>query len=154
MHGEGSVLCPVREAGAAGAQRACERAQPRRAAISTFRIAPPRNSTHFGTSHAPRKSLEAALGNAWSSSSLVATGRTGNSNLTWRSLLDTTVVGVAPRSAPWRAAGACDALLACAPLVYSINKSLYESAEIVRTPRLPVPRYRGRYIPGYRRRYS
>ena len=91
MHGEGSVLCPVREAGAAGAQRACERAQPRRAAISTFQIAPPRNSTHFGTSHAPRKSLEAALGNAWSSSSLVATGRTGNSNLTWRSLLDTTV---------------------------------------------------------------
>ena len=82
MHGEGSVLCPVREAGAAGAQRACERAQPRRAAISTFQIAPPRNSTHFGTSHAPRKSLEAALGNAWSSSSLVATGRTGNSNLT------------------------------------------------------------------------
>ena len=35
-------------------------------------------ATHPGT----RKSLEAALRNAWSSSSLVATGRTGNSNLT------------------------------------------------------------------------
>ena len=37
------------------------------------------------------------------------------------------VVGVAPRSAPLQAAGAFDALLVCAPLVYSINKSLYES---------------------------
>ena len=35
------------------------------------------------------------------------------------------VVGVAPRSAPLQAAGAFDALLVCAPLVYSINKSLY-----------------------------
>ena len=36
------------------------------------------------------------------------------------------VVGVAPRSAPLQAAGAFDALLVCAPLVYSINKSLYD----------------------------
>ena len=40
------------------------------------------------------------------------------------------VVGVAPRSAPLQAAGAFDALLVCAPLVYSINKSLYLSLSI------------------------
>ena len=84
-------MYPARSARAVGTRRSCDLAQPRRAAISTCQIEPPRRCAHFGTSHAPRKSLEAALGNAWSS--LLAQGKLlaraqPELNLTCRSILD------------------------------------------------------------------
>ena len=94
MLGEVFALYPARSARAVGTRRTCDPGQPRRAAISTFQIEPPRKYAHFGTSHAPRKSLEAALGNAWSSLPphvLRATSARGNWNPTCRSLHDRSV---------------------------------------------------------------
>ena len=71
--GEVFVLYPARSARVVSTRRTCDPGQPRRAAISTFQIEPPRKCAHLGTSHAPRKSLEATVRNAWSS--LLAQGK-------------------------------------------------------------------------------